>query len=307
MFALHLSGADAHAHRPRDPGRADASADGRGARPQRAAASSCWCSRVGSALAGLAGVIGGFMLLTAADAWPPRSGPIVFVVVVVGGMGSLAGAFIASLLIGILQTFAVAIDYSLLDLLRALGVASHSAPLRCMSCSAIKIAQVAPIMPYLLLVLMLIVRPRGPARHARRHDRRAAAVSAAGASRPCAPARRRGRARVWLRSPLVLLRCLRSGLEQRLRPLAVDPDGHRGGVRAVVQHAARTDRPVCRSATRCTSASAGFAAIHLHARDQPGTAASRCRWCRSSAPPGGLFFGLLFGSSPPGARERSSR
>ena len=43
-------------------------------------------------------------------------GPILFVVVVVGGLGSLPGALIASMLIGILQTFAVAVDYSLLDL-----------------------------------------------------------------------------------------------------------------------------------------------------------------------------------------------
>ena len=50
-------------------------------------------------------------------------GPIVFVVVVVGGLGSIPGAFIASMLIGILQTFAVALDYSLLDLFRALGIA----------------------------------------------------------------------------------------------------------------------------------------------------------------------------------------
>ena len=33
-------------------------------------------------------------------------GSIIFVVMVVGGMGSLAGAFVASLLIGLLQTFA---------------------------------------------------------------------------------------------------------------------------------------------------------------------------------------------------------
>ena len=38
---------------------------------------------------------------------------MIFVVVVVGGMGSLAGAFVASLLIGVLQTFAVGVDYSL--------------------------------------------------------------------------------------------------------------------------------------------------------------------------------------------------
>jgi branched-chain amino acid transport system permease protein len=40
-------------------------------------------------------------------------GSVIFVVVVVGGMGSLAGAFLASLLIGVIQTFAVAFDYSL--------------------------------------------------------------------------------------------------------------------------------------------------------------------------------------------------
>src|SRR5437868_13525480 len=84
---------------------------------------------IGSALAGLAGVIGGFMLLTQ-PTLANAVGPIVFVVVVIGGLGSLAGALIASMLIGILQTFAVAIDYSLLDLLRAAGVAiTRASPL----------------------------------------------------------------------------------------------------------------------------------------------------------------------------------
>jgi len=114
---------------------------------------------IGSALAGLAGVIGGFMLLTQ-PTLANAVGPIVFVVVVIGGLGSLAGALIASMLIGILQTFAVAIDYSLLDLLRTLGVVvTRSAPLY--DFYAIKVATAAPIVPYLLLVLMLIVRPRG--------------------------------------------------------------------------------------------------------------------------------------------------
>ena len=64
------------------------------------------------------------------------------------------------MLIGIVQTFAVAIDYSLADALRAVGVAVASAsPLY--EVLAIKIATAAPVMPYLLLVLMLIVRPRG--------------------------------------------------------------------------------------------------------------------------------------------------
>jgi len=114
---------------------------------------------VGSGLAGLAGVIGGFMLLTQ-PTLAHAIGPIVFVVVVVGGLGSLPGALIASMLIGILQTFAVAVDYSLLDLLRAFGVAvSRASPLH--EVLGVKLATAAPIVPYLLLVLMLIVRPRG--------------------------------------------------------------------------------------------------------------------------------------------------
>ena len=48
-------------------------------------------------------------------------GPIVFVVVVFGGLGSLAGCFIASIIMGMIQTFAVVVDYSFADLLRPLG------------------------------------------------------------------------------------------------------------------------------------------------------------------------------------------
>ncbi|WP_027994988.1 branched-chain amino acid ABC transporter permease [Simplicispira psychrophila] len=88
----------------------------------------------GCALAALAGVIGGNTYLTE-PAMAGSVGSIIFVVVVVGGIGSLAGAFLASLLIGLVQTFAVAMD----------GIA----------------AQMAPILPYLLLVLMLIFRPQG--------------------------------------------------------------------------------------------------------------------------------------------------
>src|SRR4029078_7879191 len=114
---------------------------------------------IGSGLAGLGGVIGGFMLLTQ-PTLAQAIGPIVFVVVVVGGLGSLGGALIASLLIGILQTFAVAGDYSLLDLLRTTGIAvARASPIH--ELLSIKLATAAPIVPYLMLVLMLIVRPRG--------------------------------------------------------------------------------------------------------------------------------------------------
>jgi branched-chain amino acid transport system permease protein len=114
---------------------------------------------VGSALAGLAGVIGGFALVTS-PGMARTLGPIVFVVIVVGGLGSLTGAFIASLVIGIVQTFAVAIDFSLADLLARLGVAVGRTD-ALYDLWRIKLAQLAPVLPYLLLVLMLILRPRG--------------------------------------------------------------------------------------------------------------------------------------------------
>jgi len=109
---------------------------------------------VGSALAGLAGVIAGPALVTQ-PSMAASLGPILFVVIVVGGMGSLPGAFVASLLVGIVQTFAVAIDLSAADLF-----GSVSTPfLR--DIWNIKVAQIAPIIPYLLLVLILVFRPTG--------------------------------------------------------------------------------------------------------------------------------------------------
>jgi branched-chain amino acid transport system permease protein len=113
----------------------------------------------GSGLAGLAGVIGGFALLTAPD-MANALGPIVFVVVVVGGLGALAGALIASLLIGILQTFLVALDVSIIDAVRALGIQASPGSIFG-EAMGVKVAQVAPMVPYLLLTLMLILRPRG--------------------------------------------------------------------------------------------------------------------------------------------------
>ncbi len=86
---------------------------------------------VGSALAGVAGVIAGPALVTQSD-MAALLGPILFVVVVFGGLGSLPGAFIASLLIGLIQTFAVALNGSLASAfgpldpsLRPLGADRH--------------------------------------------------------------------------------------------------------------------------------------------------------------------------------------
>jgi branched-chain amino acid transport system permease protein len=87
-------------------------------------------------------------------------GPILFVVVVVGGLGSLPGALVASLLIGLVQTFAVAINLSLSDLF---GGSGFNPPPRTLLFDLwrVTVAQIAPILPYLLLVLVLIFKPTG--------------------------------------------------------------------------------------------------------------------------------------------------
>jgi branched-chain amino acid transport system permease protein len=113
----------------------------------------------GCALAALAGVIGGNAFVTE-PGMAATVGSIIFVVVVVGGMGSLAGALLASLLIGVVQTFAVALDYSLMSVLAKIGVAVTSETPG-YALLKLTISQTAPILPYLLLVLILIFRPKG--------------------------------------------------------------------------------------------------------------------------------------------------
>lgn len=113
----------------------------------------------GAALAGLAGVIGGAAFVTE-PSMAFRLGPLVFVIIVVGGMGSLAGAFVASLLLGIIDSFAVALDVSLLDLVKALGgsVPDGSAAHAVLS---VTLSQASKVIPFLLMVAILVLRPRG--------------------------------------------------------------------------------------------------------------------------------------------------
>jgi len=113
----------------------------------------------GAALAALAGVVGGNTFITE-PGMAASVGPIIFVVVVIGGLGSLGGAFLASMLMGLMQTFAVAQDGSLLTLLAHFNLAVApggvgDALLR------LTLAQLAPVLPFLLLVLMLMFRPQG--------------------------------------------------------------------------------------------------------------------------------------------------
>nr|WP_277403067.1 branched-chain amino acid ABC transporter permease [Burkholderia sp. Ac-20365] len=108
----------------------------------------------GTALAALAGVIGA-PLFVLEPAMAESVGSIVFVVVVIGGLGSLGGALVASLVIGCAQTFAVASDLPLGELF---GDVDNALPA---AWSALTLAQLAPLVPYVLLVAMLAVRSRG--------------------------------------------------------------------------------------------------------------------------------------------------
>lgn len=114
---------------------------------------------VGAALAAVAGVIAGPALVTQST-MAALLGPILFVVVVVGGLGSLSGALVASLLIGVVQTFAVSSNASMADLFSFTGFAPQPRTILD-DLWRVSVAQIAPILPYLLLILMLIFRPTG--------------------------------------------------------------------------------------------------------------------------------------------------
>jgi len=113
----------------------------------------------GCALAGLAGVIGGNYLVTE-PSMAFTMGPIVFVVVVFGGLGSLAGCFIASLIMGYVQTFAVVIEYSLADALALVGVkVTEATPLA--EVLTIPLPRIGALLPFVMLIVILLVKPRG--------------------------------------------------------------------------------------------------------------------------------------------------
>jgi branched-chain amino acid transport system permease protein len=117
---------------------------------------------VGTALAGVAGVIAGPVLST----FPGMAfvlGSIVFVTIVIGGLGSLSGALVASLIIGWLTTFAKSYDIRMEDILTGIGF-TRPEPIWDSSWSdlwTLTSPQIADILPYILMVLILVFRPYG--------------------------------------------------------------------------------------------------------------------------------------------------
>lgn len=114
---------------------------------------------VGAGLAGLGGALAGNVLGTQ-PTMALQLGALIFVVVVVGGMGSVVGAFVASMVIGMLQTLAVSYPISLQGLLASVGVAFGGVTW-IPELVTISSASAAPLLPYFLMILVLLARPRG--------------------------------------------------------------------------------------------------------------------------------------------------
>jgi branched-chain amino acid transport system permease protein len=113
---------------------------------------------VGAALAGLAGAIAGAFYTTNPN-MALEVGVMVFVVVVVGGLGSLGGAMLASLLIGVLTSLAVGVDRSAADLLAFLGARDWAEGVG--GLLTLKLSSLAATLPFALMLLILLLRPSG--------------------------------------------------------------------------------------------------------------------------------------------------
>lgn len=113
---------------------------------------------VGAALAGLAGAVAGAFYPTNPN-MAAELGVIVFVVVVVGGLGSLKGSLLASLLIGLFSSFAVGIDLSLANLLALFGLGDWARGVGGLLTT--EISSVSGTIPFALMLFVLLVRPAG--------------------------------------------------------------------------------------------------------------------------------------------------
>ena len=113
---------------------------------------------VGSWLAGMAGVVGGMYFTTNPD-MGNELGVLAFVVVVVGGLGSIEGALIASFLIGCVTSLAAVADVSLDDVLRLVGLSAWSGRLGDFASG--RLSSLAATAPILIMLAVLALRPAG--------------------------------------------------------------------------------------------------------------------------------------------------
>jgi branched-chain amino acid transport system permease protein len=111
----------------------------------------------GTALAGLGGVVAGVFYPTG-PTMAQELGVIVFVVVVIGGLGSLEGALVASLMIGLFASFAVGLNWSLADAFALVGMdGAHGWG----GLFDVKLSTVSGAIPFAAMFLILLLRPAG--------------------------------------------------------------------------------------------------------------------------------------------------
>jgi branched-chain amino acid transport system permease protein len=110
---------------------------------------------LGAALAGLAGALAGNLLGTE-PGMANQLGTQLMIIIVVGGLGSLAGAFVASLLIGVLQTLAISTGLTWGELLGPLVQWNAGA-----EALAEPVSRFAPLIPFAIVLAVLVLRPRG--------------------------------------------------------------------------------------------------------------------------------------------------
>lgn len=112
----------------------------------------------GAALAGLGGAVAGAFYPTNPN-MALELGVIVFVVVVVGGLGSLTGSLLASLMIGLFSSFAVGLDWSLAGAFDWVGLGDWARSVG--GLFTMSISSISGAMPFLLMLIVLLVRPAG--------------------------------------------------------------------------------------------------------------------------------------------------
>jgi branched-chain amino acid transport system permease protein len=103
---------------------------------------------LGAALAGLAGLMQA-PILTVQIGMGENILILAFVVIVIGGIGSIRGAFIAAIMIGLIDTLGRAFLPNLLRQVLSSAAASTAAP------------ALSSMLIYLLMAMVLVVRPEG--------------------------------------------------------------------------------------------------------------------------------------------------
>jgi branched-chain amino acid transport system permease protein len=103
---------------------------------------------IGAALAGLAGLMQ-TPILTASIGMGENILILAFVVIIIGGIGSIRGAFIASIFVGLIDTVGRAFIPDLLKLFLSPAAASTAGP------------ALSSMLIYLLMAVILVVRPEG--------------------------------------------------------------------------------------------------------------------------------------------------